>query len=54
MVEQEFDTQVIKISPKVIGFRAIVRGKIYERTYMGYKPTEALKQFEQWLKAQNP
>lgn len=52
MSEPEIDIQVIKISPKVIGFRAVVKGKVCQRVYMGYKPTKALAAFKKWLKTQ--
>jgi hypothetical protein len=51
---QDLDIQVIPISKKVIKFRAISikRGKVYERVYMGYKPTQALETFKKWLETQ--
>ena len=52
MQEVNTDIQVISLSPKVIKFRAIVRGRVYEREYMGYKPTQALETFKKWLKTQ--
>ena len=49
---QEVDVQVIPISKNVIKFRAIVKGNLYERVYLGYKPTQALKTFRKWLETQ--
>lgn len=51
MQEIDTDIQVIPISKRVIKFRAIVRGRVYEREYLGYKPTQALNAFKKWLKA---
>lgn len=49
---EEPDIQVIPISKKVIKFRAIKKGKVLERVYLGYKPTQALETFKKWLKTQ--
>lgn len=48
----EISVAIIKISPKVLELRTVVKGQVFVKRYLGWTQRKAVNHFEKWVKSQ--